>query len=957
MSGGPETFACLAAPVTTATINQTGQNGNVASVGTSSTAAVDTQGSQQEQLVPNMPQKRKRGRPRKDEQRSNPIQTTNPTLTPSPAEGSALTANTVPQAVVATASTSATDGTPAPVKRPRGRPPKNRSNSNQTTNFTLAPIPAEGSALTANVAPQAVGVTASVNVSDGSPAPVKRPRGRPPKNARPPEQSSQQPADADPSSGASSSPAVTPRKTSRKAKASAKSVQSLANNNDEHSDQADQPVEETAQASTAQENVEDASDVDYTPDAAVATTSMSTTETGKTKYGRGRPRKDEMRPTKKVKKAKPKIEARKPNASLHERRIQSLLQDPRFRIRYKDGSIKESMFSYLGTHQDEAALLELRDRQAFHGLGPDRSVIKATGQVPTITPCPLIDILSPTQVCTNVRKEALRQYMPEAKTHVLYHVSNQAAVTKPKKMTLKFGTSQSLYSKDPLSSTLTLNTGLDNKTCAWMPSNTGEQYLAVGGAFHHQSPRSLYKYKSEEGCIQLWRTWRDGDSYESELAIILAHDFGICWDLKWMPLATQPDKYLGLLAGCFGNGQVAGFLIEKQAQSGLSYVKFTTPAFAINMKDHHITCFDWQSSHSIVVGCDDGMVAQFDLSRKAHPAIGSLLPTHVAHPQSCYLSHIVSCKPLLPHIVATNGFDGEVCFTDLSGGSGAGGATVKLPRLRSISYCFAWSNLTGALVSSDESGVSVRYASARQVSTVSLTDSLPGLITSAACVQPLLNDECQKLPGVAEHACHPIIALGDASGQVWLYNVHTKCQLRKGALYKRLVCAASYVTQVKPEVQEAWRSGKTIEDVQNMFQPGTMVFLEGLPSVEYREAAVNKRAQGSDDEVDEQQETGKAAAGKKGKAPRTAEDDSEQDFDEEEPKAKGKQKAKSKSKQSQVRREHARSVYHDEVMVRALAWNPNLTIADQGGSPSNAWAGVLATAYKTFVRIEDVGVN
>jgi hypothetical protein len=672
-------------------------------------------------------------------------------------------------------------------------------------------------------------------------------------------------------------------------------------------------------------------------------------------YKRGRPRKDDDRPR------KPRYipQPAKLSTMTFDVRIQRMLQDPRYKIRMKEGGKTDHLIGLYGPHQDVQQMMDMRLRQGYDAIGPDRRVIRQLSKLPTLRPCAL-HALASKQVIVAVGKADLDAYLPVDSTQTVFFVSSRASVIEPIEATLETGQSHRLYEKDPLSTSVTINTGLDNKTVAWLPSANATQYFAVGGSLPLQTPDPLYKYKTEPGCVQLWRSTRSGNAMECHLDSVIAHDFGVCYDLKWMPLAVNSDQYHGLLAGCFGSGQVIGFFVERHTSESTSYSMLTTPAFNLAMDDHPITCFDWQGTTSIAVGCDDGFIASFDLSKPPHPSLG-YLPRHVANPQSCYITHIVSCKPLLPKIVATNAYDCEAAFTDLSGASGAGGQSVSLLRSRTMCYAFAWSNLTGCLISTDESGMGVRMSPPRgECSSSTLADRLPALITAAACVQPLLNDEAEALPGIAEHASHPIIAAGDASGQVWLYNTHVKLHFPKKAKYKRLVCAAQYIAQVNPKARELLHEDKPIDSSMPLFDPGYMVFLEGWPMAEYQAKAVDKKGNSvgidEDDDVDEEEVIPKA---KKSKGKKKAESGVRQggEDDEYEPNAQSKgKKAKNGGKQPATREANPRQVYHNEVMVRALAWNPNLMTTD-GKMTSAIWSGVLATAYKSFVRIEDVGME
>jgi hypothetical protein len=80
----------------------------------------------------------------------------------------------------------------------------------------------------------------------------------------------------------------------------------------------------------------------------------------------------------------------------------------------------------------------------------------------------------------------------------------------------------------------------------WVPCNTSEtQYLALSGYRStvdenhalgvRQSPSDE---KSMKGCIQIWKYIND----KPELDMCILHEFGVVYELKWMPYGGYESK-------------------------------------------------------------------------------------------------------------------------------------------------------------------------------------------------------------------------------------------------------------------------------------------------------------------------------------------------------------------------------------------------------------------------------
>lgn len=94
-------------------------------------------------------------------------------------------------------------------------------------------------------------------------------------------------------------------------------------------------------------------------------------------------------------------------------------------------------------------------------------------------------------------------------------------------------------------------------------NNLGYQYLAVGGYKDSNEHRVVGLKQTEDlknSPIQIWEV-SSGECPKSRLCIGICHDFGVIFDLKWMPYGGCTSNRMGLLAVTFGDGKIRVIIV------------------------------------------------------------------------------------------------------------------------------------------------------------------------------------------------------------------------------------------------------------------------------------------------------------------------------------------------------------------------------------------------------------
>ncbi|KAF9556184.1 hypothetical protein CPC08DRAFT_694740 [Agrocybe pediades] len=283
-----------------------------------------------------------------------------------------------------------------------------------------------------------------------------------------------------------------------------------------------------------------------------------------------------------------------------------------------------------------------------------------------------------------------------------------------------------------------------------------KQYLAVGPfPSHSHSPDIGQKVsRPSYACIQIWslsQPRKQGKSRakapsvsasailgEMKCEMVLCIDSGPAYELKWCPLPSHdlfddssPNKKLGLLAGTFEDGSFSVFVVPEpsQLESGKNkqqpiFVKLPQPIVRIELEDAACCAFDWANSEVIAIGTTNGSILVYDIGSvvKAaaagdQPTVTDLLPTHflAVHQSAIRALGWIKAPPtsssgaprvdLDPTVIASAGYDGMECLTDIREGRGA-----VMNRTRDVLNALAFSPFTGGPITLDHENTVKSYS-------------------------------------------------------------------------------------------------------------------------------------------------------------------------------------------------------------------------------------------------------
>jgi hypothetical protein len=175
------------------------------------------------------------------------------------------------------------------------------------------------------------------------------------------------------------------------------------------------------------------------------------------------------------------------------------------------------------------------------------------------------------------------------------------------------------------------------------------QYLAVGG-FQGTTDRHyvIGEKKSEKGCIQIWNVGKISDENNDDiqqpyLDLVLLHDYGYVSDLKWCPygayelesLFEEKKKKgdpnikkdtlprLGILAASFGDGSTKLFIIPHPhvlkkhigvANDEPLYVNLA-PILQFSHPDTSLWKCTWGHNKLLAVACTNGCIAVYNIKK------------------------------------------------------------------------------------------------------------------------------------------------------------------------------------------------------------------------------------------------------------------------------------------------------------------------------------------------------
>ncbi|KAK0496724.1 hypothetical protein EDD18DRAFT_1309270 [Armillaria luteobubalina] len=267
------------------------------------------------------------------------------------------------------------------------------------------------------------------------------------------------------------------------------------------------------------------------------------------------------------------------------------------------------------------------------------------------------------------------------------------------------------------------------------PGRQYKQYLAVAPfpTSEHspeigvREPRPLY------ACIQIWSLTPEGLSCE----LVVCIDSGPAHELKWCPLPShdtisacdsKPRK-LGLLAGTFEDGSFSVFTIPdpgdfKRSSSDPVFVRIPQPVLRIELAETACWTFDWANSEVIAIGTANGIIAVYNIGVALKSMddpnrvpITDLLPTHYisVHQSAIRALAWIRAPPCAPSgtpcidqdptVIASGGYDGMECMTDIRDGRGS-----VMNRTRDVINTMAFSPFAGGPITIDHENIVKAYS-------------------------------------------------------------------------------------------------------------------------------------------------------------------------------------------------------------------------------------------------------
>ncbi|KAL1741425.1 hypothetical protein HDZ31DRAFT_66944 [Schizophyllum fasciatum] len=287
----------------------------------------------------------------------------------------------------------------------------------------------------------------------------------------------------------------------------------------------------------------------------------------------------------------------------------------------------------------------------------------------------------------------------------------------------------------------------------WCPIHPDEreeraytQYLAVAPfpSWSHAPDFGVKTPRPSPACIQIWSlgpgTDRAKDAGKMKCEMVLCIKSGPAHELKWCPLPshdslsdeTMKPRKLGILSGIFEDGSVSFYAVpeprdvapEDHSSDEPIYVELPEPILRIELEEAAITSMDWANSDCLAVGTSHGVIAVFKLGNAFKACNGpdpispvDPFPTHyITVHQSAIraLSWIRAPTAYAsgelklnddPTVIASGGYDGVECFTDIREGHGC-----AMNRTRDVILTMAYAPYGAGVMTIDHDNIIKLYS-------------------------------------------------------------------------------------------------------------------------------------------------------------------------------------------------------------------------------------------------------
>ncbi|KAL1707141.1 hypothetical protein EV121DRAFT_199826 [Schizophyllum commune] len=290
----------------------------------------------------------------------------------------------------------------------------------------------------------------------------------------------------------------------------------------------------------------------------------------------------------------------------------------------------------------------------------------------------------------------------------------------------------------------------------WCPIHPDErearsykQYLAVAPfpSKSHSPDFGVKTPRPSPACIQIWSlastSGRADDAGKMKCEMVLCVNSGPAHELEWCPLPTHDSisdsmdnsstpRKLGILAGVFEDGSVSFYVVpepqdvkpEGHNDDEPVFVELPEPVIRIELEEAAITSIDWANSDCLAVGTAHGTIAVYKLANAFKACNGpdpiqpiDLFPTHyITVHQSAIraLSWIRAPTAYAsgelnltddPTVIASGGYDGVECFTDIREGHGC-----AMNRTRDVILTMAYAAYGAGVMTIDHDNIIKLYS-------------------------------------------------------------------------------------------------------------------------------------------------------------------------------------------------------------------------------------------------------
>lgn len=266
----------------------------------------------------------------------------------------------------------------------------------------------------------------------------------------------------------------------------------------------------------------------------------------------------------------------------------------------------------------------------------------------------------------------------------------------------------------PGSKSFVFNVGSPAWGADWCPTYPDDRprrgykhYLAIA-PFSSRSHSPLIGAKVQRpvpACVQIWglRSKRGNASQadrslagEIKCEMVVCLESGPAFEIKWCPLPSHDQwnkvhmrehpRKLGLLAGTFDDGSLSIYVVpdpedvrnKDDHPMRPTFVHLPEPLLRIELEETSCWSLDWANSETIAVGCTNGCVAVYDIGHAIRTGQDrNILPTHYIpiHQSAVRALAWIRVPPTNgsgvpsisedPTVLATGGYDGLECLTDI----------------------------------------------------------------------------------------------------------------------------------------------------------------------------------------------------------------------------------------------------------------------------------------------------